>query len=125
MAGAAVAEAGGGAVFPVVVTEWVPSATADTTAVEARVTPVPNPTVQAGRVPYLTAAVNLRINGPKNEVTPKATAQNGREIDRKAVPNARVTGKKNRASGRKRAVNARKKVPTADRNGVKIMMATI
>ena len=124
MVGAVAAEAGGGVVSRVVDTEWVPSATADTTAVEARVTPVLNPTVRAARVPYLTAAVNLRINGPRNRVTPRVTAPNGKETGRTAVQNAREKGKRNRVSGRKPAVNARKKVPTVDRSGVKIMTVT-
>jgi hypothetical protein len=93
-------------------------------AVEARATPVLSPTVRAVKVPYPTAAVNLRINGPRSGVTPRVTAPNGRETGRTAVQNAREKGKRNRVSGRKPAVNARKKVPTADRSGVKIMMAT-
>ena len=103
---------------------WVRFATADTTAVAAEITPVLNPTVRAARVPYLTAAVNLRINGPRNRVTPRVTAPNGRETGRTAVQNAREKEKRNRVSGRKPAVNARKKVPTVDRSGVKIMTVT-
>ncbi len=124
MAGGAVAEAGGGVVSRVVDTGWVQSDTADTTAVEARATPVPNPTVRAGRAPYLIAAVNLRKTGPRNEVTHKLAGPNGRETGRTIGRNGRVTGKRNRASGRKPAVNAGKRLQIADRSGVKIMTVT-
>ena len=73
--------------------------------------PAPIPTIRAGRVPYLTAAA-----------MPRVAALSVRETDRIATPNGRVTGKRNRVNGRKPVVIARKKVLTADRNGVKIPM---
>jgi hypothetical protein len=114
-------EAGGEAVSRVVDTGWVRSATAEATVVEVKATPVPHPTVPAGRVPYLRAAVNLRKNGSINGVTLKVAAPSGRGIARTIVRNVRTTGQRNRASGRKTAVNARRKVQVADRSGVNIM----
>ena len=112
--GAVVVEAGEEVVSHVVVPEWGQSATAEATAAADRVTPDLSPTIRAGKVPYLIAAV-----------MPRVIALSVRVTGRTAALNTRVTGKKNRENGRKPAVSAGKKPLTAGRNGVKITTATI
>jgi hypothetical protein len=123
MAEEAAVAAGEEVVFHVVVDPgWGPYATAEATAPADRVPPAPIPTIRAGRVPYLTTAAMPRVAALSVRETDRIATPNGRVIGRTTALNARATGKRNRVNGRKPVVIARKKVLTADRNGVKMPM---